>query len=326
MDKAFRQMLLSDKSESKKLSYVRDFVLARENTLHLTPLVFNNMMKCCIDFMVEDQSSLSFELARTIFSELAMGNRQLFSTYFEPLLVDYLLRTNDFSYADDAVWILNTGLGIIHHYQSVCYGHLCLSVQQQVTKFVSDKSNDSQVVIKLCELLLDHPDCIPTDQVMFCQVVLVATTKWTRTPADYDSYVHAVRSYVGTLLKIIWNSNPKAAQESVLVIFEIIFNQGSHTLALGCVVQFIPNKAICDEISQVAKSHNLGDVVIINALCHMTDWLLLPLNENIDRWIVFFIRSLAQQNKLGVLMRVSELQTPLVCISFSRGFTRIQLE
>jgi len=128
-----------------------------------------------------------------------------------------------------------------------------------------------------------------------------------------------IRCSIGKLLQELWRHQEiEYLLSSLRIIFFTIADDFSVTdesfYCLGCVTQFFPTSVMEDEIRTLAVSGDYPDVEKKCALQRMINWMGCKVIDNIEDWVICFIKYLMEAGKYSVISEVGQAMTDPVCI------------
>jgi len=317
MDRVLMAILDSNKPDSVKKTVVARIAAAGKDMAQ-PPEVVAAVLRSSLSLIVDGETELMMVLSQPVFVDWATHHSHLLAEFLNESLVSDLLQ-NGHRRQSGVMWVIGFSLGLIGRNDSASYVRLCNVVGVQASRFVSYNSADFELVKSFCSLLLEHRDCVPQNGSLhtFTSVLLQTVSKFTipSDPATVGRFIVELPSIVGKLLHDIWIHDADIVADTLHIVFDLMTEPTSteSILLLGAVVQFIPDVLMRSILQSKACDTSLSDETAVLALSHMLDMLCWPSTQNIDMWIITFMRGLVSVHRYSVLMGIARSKVDQVC-------------
>ena len=308
MDRLLLGILNSDKPVNVKKTVVAKIAAAAKTTQPPESVVA--VLRTSLMFIVDGEAESMMALSQPVFVDWATTHQNLFVEFFTEAVVSDLLQ-NRHRRPLGVVWVIDVSLGLIRRNDTAAYIRLCHTVARRASCFVSYGIADFELVKCFCSVLLEHRNCVPEDDSLhtFVTVLLRAVSRFSIPidPVAVNHFVIEVPSIIGKLLHEIWSCNSDVVANTLQTIFDIVTERSSteSMSSLGAVIQFIPDILMRSTLQSKACDASLSDETALLALSRMLDMLCWPSTNNIDVWIITFMRGLASVHRYSVLMCIT---------------------
>jgi len=316
MDRLLLGILNSDKPVSVKKTVVAKIAAASKGAQ--PPESVASVLRSSLMFVVDGETESMMVLSQPVFVDWASNHQGLFVEFFTEAIASDLLQSRR-RRPLGVVWIIDFSLGLIRRNDLATYTRLCHAVARRASCFVSYSIADFELVKSFCSLLLEHRECVPQDDSLhtFVTVLLRAVSRFSipTEPVAVNHFVVEVPSIIGKLLREIWSCDNDVVANTLQTIFDIVTEQSSteSMSSLGAVIQFIPDILMRSTLQSKACDASLSDETALLALSRMLDMLCWPSTNNIDAWIITFMRGLASVHRYSVLMCIAGSKVDQVC-------------
>ena len=257
-------------------------------------------------WLTEDDSIFLQEMGRKLFHTWAKHNQTIFEEFFNHRFLVGIL-SSEIPHLERTVRFIHDGMKMLQNRATAAK-----IVQMQVVTLLK-KHTDLATLVEVSHLLLAFPECLPkgTAVGMLCIAVIENVGALRVAPSEAAMKINLEGVvHVGGLLHHIWHDNITTVIPSLAAVFNIISSLPSAdghnpSVALGALVQHVPIELIAMVTKNAASDMSIVDDRMTTALTRMIEWLSWPRVQNIDRWIVSFLKNLALVQKFTILINVT---------------------
>ena len=328
MDQILKSLLLSDSPDALKRQLAHKIAGAGPQTED-TVLV-KSMFEITTNFILDAELQFSADLCKKIYIKWAKCHVKSLHEFFNADFIGHLLE-GKFRHGVNAVWLLHETFillrGTDHH------DHLTRVVEAKTVAFVRDHPQHDMLTA-FCRFLFDFKACIPKEEhtSTFCVAMVHAVSAFSAptSPDNLKQFVVNVSNVIGAFMNHIWShSGSHCILHCLKAIFTLISymdDTGTEPcIALGGLVTHIPLNLIEKVVKTTVADTTIADANMIAALLRVIDWLNWPIANNVDQWILAFLRELAVAHKYTILIKVTEhrieqvnsiffTESPLLCV------------
>ncbi|XP_071787460.1 ubiquitin carboxyl-terminal hydrolase 38-like [Asterias amurensis] len=257
-------------------------------------------------WITEDESTFLQDMGRQLFHAWAKHNQTIFEEFFNRRFLVGIL-SSETPHPSRTVRFIHEGMKMLQNRATAAK-----IVQMQVVTLLK-KHTDLATVVEVSHLLLAFPECLPkgTAVGLLCIAVIenIGAMQVAPTEAIMKHNLEGV-IHVGGLLHHVWHENITTVIPSLAAVFNIISTLPSGeihppSVALGALVQHVPVELIAMVTKNAASDMSIVDERMTTALTRMIEWLSWPRVQNIDKWIVSFLKNLALAQKFSILINVT---------------------
>ncbi|XP_038055515.1 ubiquitin carboxyl-terminal hydrolase 38-like [Patiria miniata] len=304
MDKILLGIAASTHSEAVKRAII-ERVINSAGKGHPEDLV-KAILDISSHWITDNDSEFLQQIGRQLFHAWAKHNQTIFEEFFNHQFLVRILGL-EILHPERMVHFVHDGLKMLQNRATAVK-----IVQMQVVALVK-KHRDLVTLVEVSHLLLAFPDCLPkgTAAGLLCISAVenvgaleVAPSEATM-KANLEGMIH-----ISALLHHIWHDNMVTVLPSLAAVFNLIStlpssDRPSPSVALGALVQHVPVELIATITKNAASDMSIVDERMTTALTRMIEWLSWPRVQNIDRWIVSFLKNLALAQKFTILINVT---------------------
>lgn len=317
MEKIFEEMIASDRTEKEKLA-IFDLIISsapKPGTNSGQQTASHKLIRSTIDAILNGRDAFLIKQSFRVFQ--AWSTKEVRMSFFTPEEVSALLQ-EDCANPVGAITLLVDVLQSLK--DSDDYGELCMSIAGNASNFVGRHRRFS-VLYKFCAFLLKFPECIPRCDDLFnlCYSLLnsVCCMEQPVTGGELVEYLSLCPTVIGGLFRRVWNvkSNHRVTMQCLEMIFPHMVSARDNriSLALGAVVQFVPDKLMTSTIEDITKTHVMSDEEIANVVSRLIDWLYWPKITNISNWLLLLLGRISAAGRFELLKQLADEYIPKVC-------------
>ena len=307
MDQILTGLLLSDKPDG--LKHHMALKIAAAGVQNQPASKIGLMFSATTKFILDAEVAFSAELCKKVYVKWASYNRTSLEEFFNAKYIKTLM-DGKYKHGTNAVWLLHETFLLLRGGRT--YNDMVQVVEAKAIDFARGHPQD-EILTAFCRFLFEFKECIPKGDLSptFCVAIVHAVSAFSAPRDMMPQFVHNVSNVIGIFLRHIWHTNGSdCVMHSLKAIFKLISyvdeSGAEPCIALGGIVMHIPLDMIDHVVKTTVSDNTILDVNMTAALLRMIDWLNWPLANNMDQWILAFLKGLAAVHKYTILINVTE--------------------